>query len=123
MFGASMSKNTDSSPLDDSPSRRKFLKVSAVAGAAAAATVVAGAHLIPATTALTTSTRMVTPPVSGEKSKQSPSYVQSGKTDQMIVVVDGDAVHVYQGESTFQIKDESFNRFFSSALRGKIVGE
>jgi len=121
MFGASMSKNTDSSHLDDSPSRRKFLKVSAVAGAAAAATVVAGAHLIPATTALTSSARIATPPVSGEKSKQSPSYVKSGKTGQMIVVVDGDAVHVYQGESTFQIKDESFNRFFSSALRGKIV--
>jgi len=96
-----------------------------VAGAAAAATVVAGAHLIPAAKSLTTSSSTKASSVSRAENRNEQPAVALGsvKGEQMIVMMDGDALEIFQGENRFQVRDASFTRFFSSALKGKIMEE
>jgi len=120
-----MSQNSDSSSLEDSPSRRKFLKVSAVAGAAAAATVVAGAHFLSASNALqSTSTKGSSELARGSPIKASSRSSSAFSGDQrMFVVVKGNALEIYRGMERYEVRDESFASFFTSAIRGKIAQE
>ena len=113
-----MSQDQDRTEIkDEDPSRRNFLKVSMVAGATVAA-LAAGAGAIPklasrAATASSTSAASV-----GSVS-QAESATASAK-EPLILVLNGDSVDAYQGESKFPIKDSVLAREIASRVGERI---
>ncbi len=95
---------------DSAPSRRKFLKVSVLAGATVA-TLATGASLLPGVNAVAAS-RL--------QSELSPSTTQVGTP--MIVVIKNGTLDIYQGENAFQIADSSLASQLSGQLLSR-VGE
>jgi hypothetical protein len=90
-------------------SRRKFLKVSAVAGATVAA-MAAGLNFLPSITA-------------AAKSSSSSSDLSTNNSDSsnpLIVVINADTLDVYQGESKYTSTDLLFTRSISSQIRARI---
>ena len=98
----------DQKQVEDEPSRRTFLKVSAVAGAAVAA-VAAGAGMIPkiASSATKPSAAALAAP------KPEAKATSTSAREPLILVLRGDSLDVYKGQSKIAIQD--------SDLAGKIA--
>ena len=96
----------DQRVTNEEPSRRSFLKVSAVAGATVAA-IAAGASMIPkiAASAMKASSSAKKAETTSSVSSTAPS------TDPLILVVQGDAVDVYRGESKIAMQDSSLAHY------------
>ena len=104
---------------NEEPSRRTFLKVSAVAGATVAA-IAAGASMIPkiAATGASAIKSASAGKVSG--SEAAPSVASSTSGEPLILVVRGDAVDIYRGESKYPIQDSALARELKSRVAAKI---
>ena len=113
-----MTEGKENESEDQDPSRRTFLKVSAAAGAAVAA-LVAGANFIP-TLSSAAKSAATTPPESPAASSV-PNADASGEP--LIVVLRGNNVDIYKGESKFPVSDANLSRQLTSALRGRMVVE
>jgi hypothetical protein len=104
----------DQKMIDEGPSRRTFLKVSAVAGATVAV-IAAGASVIPkiASSAAKSS-------VAAAVAKPEARSTLASSSKPLIVVVNGDTLDVYQGESKFPIQDSSLAREIASRVSAKM---
>jgi len=110
-------EEADQRVANEEPSRRTFLKVSAVAGATVAA-IAAGASMIPKITASGAGAIKSTSgsKVSGaEKSATSSAYA----ADPVILVMRGDAVDIYRGESKLSVQDSSL----ASELKSRVAAK
>ncbi len=107
----------DQRVTNEEPSRRSFLKVSAVAGATVAA-IAAGASMIPKIAASASAMKAS----SSAKKAETASSVSSAaaSTDPLILVVQGDAVDVYRGESKIAMQDSTLAKEISSRIAAKI---
>ena len=101
----------DQKQVNDEPSRRTFLKVSAVAGVAVAA-VAAGAGIIPkmASSAEKSSTAV----------KPEVKAAAISSREPMILVLKGDSLDVYSGENKFPIQDSALAREIASHVAAKM---
>jgi anaerobic selenocysteine-containing dehydrogenase len=97
---------------NDEPSRRTFLKVSAVAGAAVAA-VAAGAGMIPK---LASSAAKSSAVVSKPELKTTSMSVK----EPLILVLKGDSLDVYRGQNKFPIKDSALAREIASHVAARM---
>ena len=102
----------DQKQVNDQPSRRTFLKVSAVAGAAVAA-VAAGAGMIPQSASSAAKSSAVV-------SKPEPSATSMSAKEPLILVLKGDSLDVYRGESKFPIQDSALAREIASHVAARI---
>jgi len=100
------------------PSRRTFLKVSAVAGATVAA-IAAGASVIPKMAA---SGGAAVKTSAGKTETEAPALSSSlsSSSEPLILVVRGEAVDVYRGENKFPIQDSALARDLTSRVAAKI---
>jgi len=99
------------------PSRRTFLKVSAVAGATVAA-IAAGASVIPKMAA---SGAAAVKTSAGKTETEAPALSSHlSSSEPMILVVRGEAVDVYRGENKFPIQDSALARDLTSRVAAKI---
>jgi hypothetical protein len=100
---------------DEGPSRRNFLKVSAVAGATVAA-LAAGAGMLPklASSAATSAGTSAT------SSSAKAEVVSVSKGEPLILVLNGESVDVYQGQTKFPLKDSSFAREIAAHVNERI---
>jgi hypothetical protein len=105
-------------PEEEEPSRRTFLKVSAVAGASVAA-VAAGASMIPKISALTPGSIKPAEEKSSER-KAAISSASSMTGEPLILVIQGQDVDVYSGENKFPIKDSALARELTSRVAAKV---
>ncbi len=87
------------------PSRRKFLKVSVIAGATAAA-VAAGAAVIPGFTSA----------AKNQLAKEF-STSQASKNDPIVVVIKGEELEIMQGQRGVQVKNSGLASEIASQLR------
>jgi anti-sigma factor RsiW len=101
------------------PSRRTFLKVSAVAGATVAA-IAAGASMIPKMAA--SGAAAVKTTSAGKKTEIEAQAMGSSvsSSEPLILVVRGEQVDVYRGENKFPIKDSFLARDLASRVAAKI---
>jgi hypothetical protein len=106
----------------EEPSRRTFLKVSAVAGATVAA-IAAGASMIPKIAGSTSAAKSAGAKSEGEARPVSAFAAASTSAEPLIVVVRGEAVDVYRGETKFPIVDRSLARDLTSRVAAKIEAQ
>jgi len=97
------------------PSRRTFLKVSAVAGATVAA-IAAGASVIPKIA----SAGAKAVPAKTEVEKTATGVTTTSSADPLILVVRGETVDVYRGETKIAMQDSSLARELSARVAAKI---
>ncbi len=94
---------------EDVESRRKFLKVSAVAGVSVAA-LAAGINFLPSIAAAAKSST---------SSNASPD-ASTSTNNPLIVVINGDELDVYQGENKYISTDPLFARSITSQVNARI---
>jgi len=107
----------DQRVTDEEPSRRTFLKVSAVAGATVAA-IAAGASVIPKIAS--TGAAAVKSASSGKEEAEVPVVTSAVSADPLIMVVRGDAVDVYRGESKVAVQDATLAKELTSRIAAKV---
>ena len=101
------------------PSRRTFLKVSAVAGATVAA-IAAGASMIPKI-ASSGATAVKSASASGKAESEATAMSTAAlSADPLILVVRGEAVDVYRGESKVAVQDASLAKDLTSRIAAKM---
>jgi hypothetical protein len=111
-----MSSEVQSDQVKLDPNRRKFLKISLVAGAAAAAATVVGAGAIKG---LASSPKSLP---EKEQAKESASLMQRASNGHpMILVVNGGRVEILQGAKGFVVEDSSFASEITSKVKGRMV--
>jgi flagellar basal body-associated protein FliL len=108
-----MPEDQDQAQINDEPSRRKFLKVSVVAGATVAA-LAAGAGMIPK---LASGAATATAASASSPKAESVSF---SSREPLIVVLKGDSMDVYQGESKFPVQDSTLAREIASKVNVRI---
>ncbi len=90
------------------------MKVSAVAGATVAA-LAAGAGMLPKL-----ASSAVTPNAGTSASSAKAEVVSLSKGEPLILVLNGDAVDVYQGQTKFPLRDSVFAREIASHVNERI---
>lgn len=112
-----MSEDTEEMRVaSEEPSRRTFLKVSAVAGATVAA-VAAGASMLPKISA---ASRVSKSAPMEEKTEGERKAISSTSKDPLILVIQGQSVDVYSGENKFPIQDSALARDLTSRVSAKV---
>jgi len=100
------------------PSRRTFLKVSAVAGATVAA-IAAGASVIPKIASSATAVKSAS--ATGKPESEATTTLAAAlSVDPLILVVRGEAVDVYRGESKVAVQDASLAKELASRISAKM---
>jgi hypothetical protein len=89
-------------------SRRKFLKTSVVAGAAAAV-LVSGAAFVP---------KIASTAMSSADNESTSTSINS--KDPLVVIIDGEKLNVYQGEKKFPVSDPSLARDITSSVKRRV---
>jgi len=102
----------DQKQVEDEPSRRTFLKVSAVAGVAVAA-VAAGAGIIPKIASIAAK-------FSAAVAKPEVKATSISSREPLILVLNGDSMDVYRGESKFPIQDSALAREIASHVAARM---
>jgi TAT (twin-arginine translocation) pathway signal sequence len=97
---------------NDEPSRRTFLKVSAVAGVAVAA-VAAGAGMIPKLASSAAKSSAVV-------AKPEAKAASMASKEPLILVLNGDSLDVYRGENKFPIQDSALSREIASRVASRM---
>jgi Rieske Fe-S protein len=108
----------DQKVTNGEPSRRTFLKVSAVAGATVAA-IAAGASMLPKMAASGAAAAKTATSANKAEAETTVSTVAS-QSDPLILVVRGDAVDVYRGESKIAMQDSTLAKELSARVAAKI---
>ena len=101
---------------EEGSSRRNFLKVSAVAGATVAA-LAAGAGMLPK---LASSAATTTNAAAASASSAKAEVVSVSKGEPLILVLNGDSVDVYQGQTKFPLRDSVFAREIATHVNDRI---
>jgi hypothetical protein len=107
----------DQKVTNEEPSRRTFLKVSAVAGATVAA-IAAGASVIPKIAS--TGAAAAKSASNGKEEAEAPAVTSAVSSDPLIMVVRGDAVDVYRGESKVAVQDATLAKELTSRIAAKV---
>jgi hypothetical protein len=102
---------------NEEPSRRTFLKVSAVAGASVAA-IAAGAGVIPK---LASSGAIKAASADKAETRGDAPIAVSSSSDPLILVLRTGAIDVYRGESKIAIQDSSLARELTARVTAKLA--